>query len=647
MDFYSQTLYAPASLRDLGAQTPKQLDDSLGMEAYTIRRRKDASPMPLTRQTERAMAATVIRSLLDNDVLEHVEFTSDRPSGPSADLWKPAAYIINLPSGGPDPLMPVPGQRIVSAMLSAARDSLAAYRYVTGDVPFPADKFADEADAIRTVRSMARNTGSTAKLPNLGLGKDFDVEAAILSDEKTRFASGIFDPVRSFPEDTLESCLVTLDTAAGIVEQNRPVPVSFPATRPDPDFMKDKPAIEQQDLPAIAAHLCAYAVPAPRSISRSMGAPVRIYDDNGIKDIMCGFPPMARPASDQEIAEAALLPFRTAASVLVGNAMSGTLPSEGETSPEEMQCLVALQNDPTPERARRTVTFLAGLHALAASMEDPWAVRAGLTEKLLPAVTNSCDPEKWVSAEITNLLSQPPEEPSRGEMLAKAYTEQAKPSKHDPSASRPAWTPPSAGTFPEEPCIRYCDLPGLADAVARDALRSSPVNGLVRSIMVARNAPISGAAPTKNRQGLSLVVSVGEPDADGNARNPSEDAGRALDPAPDAAILQAVLSACQAVRRAEQTAAWSGAIETDEAVGRAMGDPDPESRAAKLGLDAQAEAFRKACRTFVASDEFKYAYGFDLGAAIAAWRNLTDGSAEKATDPGSAAELLDRLASML
>lgn len=647
MDFYSQTLYTAESLSDLRLRTPSQLDAALGMEAYTIRRRKDGSPMPLTRQTERAMACAALGTILGRDVLEHVEFTSDRPSGPSGDLWKPPTYIVRIPSGGPDPLMPVPAKRIVAAILAACRDALAAYRYISGSTPFPADRFTDEADAIRAVRNMAANTMSESKMPNLGLGKDFDLDGAILEHEKARFASGIFDPVRSFQEDTLESCLVTLDTAASIMDGNKPVTVSFPATKPDPAFLEGKETIEQQDLPAIAAHLCAYAVPAPRSVACSMGSPVRLYGEGNVRDVMCGFPPMARAASDAELAEAAVLPFLSAASVLAGDAVDGKLPAPDAVPLEEVGCLEAIRDDPDPRRVRRTVKFLAGLHALAASMEDPWAVKAGIYDRILPFVTDGTDFGEWIASELDAAVSPLPEEPDAEAVLTAAYARASKAASYAHGQAKADWTPLSAKAFPVDPCVRYCDLPGLADAVARDVLSSSPAGHIVKSILVARNAPISGATPTKNRQGISLIVTVGETGPDGS-RDPSEDAGRALDPAPDAAILQAVIAACQAVRRAEQTAAWSGAIPADERIGHAMGEQDPQARDAKLGLDAEAEAFRKAGQTFVASDAFRETYGFDLGAAMAAWRNLAAGAhADKSIDPGSAAELLGKLSSML
>lgn len=173
----------------------------------------------------------------------------------------------------------------------------------------------------------------------------------------------------------------------------------------------------------------------------------------------------------------------------------------------------------------------------------------------------------------------------------------------DPEAP---WTPPSAREKLPGTCVRYCDLPDLAVRAVLESLQDGPAIGRVRVIEISRNRCSSGAVKPEDLDGLVLSAALGNPDPSGKARDAAEDAGQALDPAPEAAVLQALLSACTAVRRAEQ-----------------LSDPDMAAKPpAVLSIDATLHAVRYAAGFAKRHPELLDAYGFDYESAVAAWQNL-------------------------
>lgn len=646
-EFTVSSLYGPSTLSDLGVKDVPGLAAAIGMDAQTIRRRRDGSLLPLTRATARSMACLMVKTVLADDVLEHIDLTSNgKPSYPSDWLWEPATYVIHVPPDDPD--TPVSREYVLSAMLDAARSAIAAYRFLAFETPSAADAYADEANALRLVKNLADNTAKGQGVPNMGLG-EFDLDASLAGLTIQRIQGGLVGHLTELPDPDLQSCLLRLDSAAAILERDVAKPSILPVTKPgDPPSAG---AVTHEHLPAVTARFAAYASPRASQVINLPGGHVRLDDDGSAYTITTGYPDDAAQVTGREILEAVVVPFRAAMSRLAAKALSGTVP---ETPlPELAEWLGNLKDHPNtdPDVIKKGIETFAFVFALSAAIEDPWAVQIGIPGLIQSSLTHDGERpiDDWVTASISSIM-----DPVPGPDPTAYYDTYAKRSIQvmlpQPAAPQDQFfKAPSLLLAPGSPMLRNGDLYALAAHITAYALDHSALAGIQFKATMHKDSELAGAALAKSDHKPLLILSVGKQPKDDDDIKASS-----LEKADLSDVLNVVLSAGQAVRCMTYLSISNNWIPSSKASARELDlvmEPNQDVRGLKLSLDALSWSVKNAKSYFSAHPEFRELYGFDFDSAIAAWTNLyqatTDLMSEKAVDSGPILELLDSLMAMV
>ena len=483
-------------------------------------------------------------------------------------------------------------------------------------------------------------TAESGKLPGMGLGMDGDAfRAAVLRAERARTASGALEPLTT-PPGSLDDLLVVLDSAEALAAQKDGHVTERRVAKPRPDFLAGGRPISMDDLPAVTAHLSAYARPAPVKIVNVPGQPACAVESGDGYAIRTGFPAGRGPAPDGLVQEAMALAFEIPEARLAALSINGqALPEDPDRTDEENAWLEKIRSRHDDGTVMAGVHFFAAVRLIAALSVDPGMSARDLLE---PAARAALD--RFVRLRDAGRIPWRPDPDGLDgwtDQCMAAITDGAAPDAPDPSAALMArWTAPTlrvrlkAGTEPvprpdapwRSPGFKAfgrrwlaCgDLPDMAIRLGLEALQDSPALGHVNVLAAVRNVPYSTVG---GEDALAVRIAVGWPAPDGTPRPAADDAGLTDEPAPEALIFQTALSAFEAARRAEQACMALGKLPVAPKLAEFLDGPETPLSILNLGMDAKVEGLRRASAFFKRHPEFKDLYGFDFESVAAAWTN--------------------------